>query len=72
MKINRIIIAIAAASMVVACVNTDPQIDFAVDTDNINIGPAGGIRKINVSSSVMAETKVGAIHILGFFTIFPI
>lgn len=51
MKINRIIIAIVAASMAVACVNPNPQIDFGVDTDNINIGPAGGIRKINVSSS---------------------
>ena len=51
MKINRIIIAIVAASMAAACVDPNPQIDFGVDTDNINIGPAGGIRKINVSSS---------------------
>ena len=51
MKINRIIIAIVAASMAAACVNPNPQIDFGVDADNINIGPAGGIRKINVSSS---------------------
>lgn len=51
MKINRIIIAFAAALMAVACVDPNPQIEFGVDTDNIAVGPEGGVRKINVSSS---------------------
>lgn len=51
MDMKRILIAFTALSMAVACIDPKPQIEFGVDTDNINIGPAGGVRKINVSSS---------------------
>lgn len=51
MKMKRISIAFAAAVMAAACVDPNPKIDFGVDTDNIQIGPAGGARKINVSSA---------------------
>ena len=50
MKKSRIIMVFAAA-FAVSCVNPNPQIDFGVDTDNINIGPAGGVKTINISSS---------------------
>ena len=48
---NRIMIILAVACAAVACVDPNPQIEFGVDTDNINIGAAGGVRKINISSS---------------------
>ena len=48
---NRIIMTLAVAFAAVACVDPNPQIEFGVDTDNINIGAAGGVRKINISSS---------------------
>lgn len=48
---NRIIMTLAVAFAAAACVDPNPQIEFGVDTDNINIGAAGGERKINISSS---------------------
>ena len=51
MNIKRISIAVAAVFMAAACIDPNPQIDFGVDTDNINMGPAGGVTKINISSS---------------------
>ena len=51
MNIKRISTAFAAACLLAACVNPNPQIEFGVDTENINVGPAGGVHKINVSSS---------------------
>ena len=51
MNIKRIMIAFAVASLAVACVDPNPQIDFNTDIDSVNIGPAGGLKKINVSSS---------------------
>ena len=51
MNIKRISTAFAAAFLFAACINPNPQIDFGVDTENINVGPAGGVQKINVSSS---------------------
>ena len=50
MKINRIIYAAVAMTLAVACVQT-PEVEFGVDASTIEIGPAGGVRKINVSSS---------------------
>lgn len=51
MNIKRIMIAFAVASLAVACIDANPDIKFGTDTDNINVGPAGGIQKINVSSA---------------------
>ena len=51
MNIKRMIIAFAVASLAVACIDPNPQIDFGTDIDNINVGPEGGLKKINVSSS---------------------
>ena len=51
MNIKRIMIAFAVASLAVACIDPNPQIEFGTDTDNITIGPAGGQKKINVSSA---------------------
>lgn len=51
MNIKRISIALAALLMAAACIDPNPQIDFGVDTDEINIGSAGGVKKINISSS---------------------
>lgn len=51
MNIKRMIIAFAVASLAVACIDPNPQIEFGTDTDNITIGPAGGLKKINVSSA---------------------
>lgn len=50
MKIDRIIMVFAAIVFVASC-RPVAQIEFGVDTDNINIGPAGGMKKINISSS---------------------
>ena len=50
MKMNRIIFAAAAVALAASCVPT-PEIEFGIDTDKIEIGPAGGQKKINVSSS---------------------
>lgn len=50
MKINRIIYAALAMTLAVACVDT-PEVEFGVDASTIEIGPAGGVRNINVSSS---------------------
>lgn len=41
----------AAVFVTMACVPQDPQVQFGVDSDNIEIGPAGGKRLINVSSA---------------------
>lgn len=51
MKMIRIIIFFAVAFMAASCVDPNPQIAFGVDADTINIGPSGGVKKINVSSS---------------------
>jgi hypothetical protein len=51
MNMKRILIASAAAFMAAACVNPNPEIDFGVDTDEIKVGPAGGVEKIGISSS---------------------
>ena len=39
---NRIMMMLAVAFAAVACVDPNPQIEFGVDTDNINIGAASG------------------------------
>ena len=41
----------AAVFVTMACVPQGPQIEFEVDTDNIEIGPAGGKRLIKLSSA---------------------
>lgn len=51
MKIyTRIILVVAAVASFVACIN-EPQVDFAVDTADIQIGPEGGVHTIKVTSS---------------------
>ena len=50
MKMNRIIFTAVAVALAASCVPT-PEIEFGIDTDKIEIGPAGGQKKINVSSS---------------------
>ena len=50
MKMNRIIFTAAFVALAASCVPT-PEIEFGIDTDKIEIGPAGGQKKINVSSS---------------------
>ena len=50
MKIRRIIFAAAVMALAASCVPT-PEIEFGIDTASIQIGPEGGQRKINVSSS---------------------
>lgn len=47
---RRIIIALACFSMSVACVN-EQNVEFALDTDAIQVGPEGGVRTIKVSAS---------------------
>ena len=51
MKLRYIISAFVTAVLTAACINPNPDIPFEVDTDNINIGPAGGISDIKISSS---------------------
>ena len=46
-----IMLFLAAIFVTVACVPQDPQIEFGVDSDTIEIGPAGGKKLINVSSA---------------------
>ena len=41
MKMNRIIFTFAAIVLAASCVPT-PEIEFGIDTDKIEIGPAGG------------------------------
>ena len=50
MKMNRIIFTFAAIVLAASCVPT-PEIEFGIDTDKIEIGPAGGHKKISVSSA---------------------
>ncbi|MBQ9722538.1 MAG: hypothetical protein IJV84_03345 [Bacteroidales bacterium] len=50
MKMNRIISALAVIALSASCVQT-PEILFGIDTDKIEIGPAGGQKTISVSSS---------------------
>lgn len=50
MDMKRIITAAIVLVSAASCVPT-PDIVFSVDTDNIEIGPAGGQRQISVSSS---------------------
>ena len=50
MKMNRIIFTAVAVALAASCVPT-PEIEFGIDTDKIEIGPAGGQKKISVSSS---------------------
>ena len=50
MKMNRIIFTAVAVALAASCVPT-PEIEFGIDTDKIEIGPAGGHKKISVSSS---------------------
>lgn len=59
MKIyTRIFIVIAALVSIVACVN-EPDVDFAVDTADIQVGPEGGVQTVKVSSpeSWVASTQ---------------
>lgn len=50
MKIyRRIFIAFSAFALSVSCVN-EPEVQFAVDTDAIQVGPEGGVRTIKVTS----------------------
>ena len=51
MNVKRIIMLLSAACMAAACIESDPQIGFGTDADSITIGPAGGEKKIKVSSS---------------------
>lgn len=50
MNISRNISIVVALLCAIACVPT-PEVEFAVDTKQIEVGPAGGVRKVNVSSS---------------------
>ena len=50
MKMYRIIIAVASILIHVACVN-EQNVEFAVDTQEIQVGPEGGVRTIKVSAS---------------------
>lgn len=51
MKMRRMIAFLLIAVVAVSCVDPNPDIAFGVDTDSISVGPAGGKREINVSSS---------------------
>ena len=50
MDMKRIITAAMIIATAASCVPT-PEIEFGIDTDKIEIGPAGGQRQISVSSS---------------------
>ena len=50
MKIyNRILLIISAIALAVACIN-EPAVEFALDTTDIQIGPEGGVRNIQITS----------------------
>ena len=46
----RIILVVAAVASLMACIN-EPEVDFAVDTADIRVGPEGGVHTIKVTSS---------------------
>ena len=46
----RIILVVAAVASLMACIN-EPEVDFAVDTADIQVGPEGGVHTIKVTSS---------------------
>ena len=48
--LNKIFIAIAIFSTIIACVN-EPTVEFGVDTSKITIGPEGGVRTVKITSS---------------------
>lgn len=50
MKIRSIFFA-AAVLLLAACGPQEALIDFGVDTDNIELGPEGGVKKVEVSSA---------------------
>ena len=51
MKIyTRILIVVAALVSIVACVN-EPNVEFGLDTTDIQVGPEGGVRTIKISAS---------------------
>jgi hypothetical protein len=51
MKIyTRIFIVVAALVSIVACVN-EPNVEFGLDTTDIQVGPEGGVRTIKISAS---------------------
>lgn len=51
MNLRKIISFLSIAAVAASCVDPNPQIDFEVDTDSIQVGPEGGVSEINVRSS---------------------
>ena len=50
-KIYNITALLCAASLLLPACQEQPEIKFELDTDVIEIGPAGGVKTINVSSA---------------------
>ena len=51
MKINKYIMALlGAASLILSSCKEEESIKFNLDTETIEIGPAGGVRTVNVTS----------------------